>query len=80
MNWNNIDLTSAYEVSQDILDGYSSETLLLEVQCNCPVINRETVRKQALYEIELKRKVAIEILEANLDNYVNAALKNRNAG
>ena len=78
MNWNNIDLNSPYERSQDILDGYDSDTLLMEIEHNCPVINRDTVRKQAMYEIELKRKVAIEILEANLDNYVNEALKYRN--
>jgi len=77
MNWNNIDLNSPYERNQDILDGYDCETLLLEVACNCPEINRETVRKQAMYEIELKRKTAIEILNANLDNLVKQAIKER---
>jgi len=78
MNWNNIDLNSPYERDQNILDSYDSDTLLLEIEHNCPEINRDTVRKQALYEINLKAKVAKEILEANLDNYVKEALKYRN--
>jgi len=78
MNWKNIDLNSPYERDQNILDSYDSDTLLLEIEHNCPEINRDTVRKQALYEINLKAKVAKEILEANLDNYVKEALKYRN--
>ena len=77
MNWNKIDLTSPYERSQDILDGYDSETLLLEVACNCKEITKETIRKQAMYEINLKHKTAVEILEANLDNYLTEALRER---
>ena len=77
MNWNKIDLSSPYESSQNILDGYDSDTILLEVECNLPVINRDTVRKQALESIKSKYDTAIEILEANLDNYVKEALKYR---
>jgi len=77
MNWNKIDLSSPYESSQNILDGYDSDTILLEVECNLPIINRDTVRKQALESIKSKYNTAIEILEANLDNYVKEALKYR---
>jgi hypothetical protein len=78
MNWNKINLDSPYESSQDILDGYDSDTILLEVSCNLKDINRETVRAQ--FETSLKSKIdsAREIFEANLDNYVNHALKYRN--
>lgn len=77
MNWKNINLQSPYERQQDILDGYDSETILLEVACNCPVIDRESVRKQALESINQKYKTAIEILEANLDNLTAEALRQR---
>lgn len=77
MNWNNIDLNSPYERSQPILDSYDCETLLLEVAHNCREITRETVRAQAMESINGKYKTAIEILEANLDNLVAEALKER---
>jgi hypothetical protein len=77
MNWNNIDLNSPFERSQDILDGYDSETLLLEVACNLPVITKETIRKQAMESINSKYRTAIEILDANLENYFAVALKEK---
>lgn len=79
MNWKNIDLNSPYERDQNILDSYDSNTLLMEIEHNCKEITIETVRAQALHEINLKRKIAIEILEDNLANYVKEALKYRNA-
>lgn len=77
MNWNNINLQSPYELDQPILDSYSCADLLLEVACNLKEITRQTVREQALKEINLKHKTAIEILDANLDNLTAAALKER---
>jgi hypothetical protein len=79
MNWTKIDLDSPFELSQDILDGYSSQQLLLEINCNVKDINRQTVRAQ--FEESLKGKISScrEIFEANLDNYVNQALKERNS-
>ena len=77
MNWNNVDLTSPYESSQPLLDPYNFDTLLLEVSCNLREITPETVRKQALESINGKYKTALEILEANLNNITDAALKER---
>jgi len=77
MNWNNIDLNSPYERSQDILDGYDCETLLLEVSCNLKVINKETVRAQAMESLKSKFNTAVEILDANLDNLVKEAQQER---
>ncbi len=77
MNWNNIDLNSPYERQQNILDGYDSETLLLEVNCNLRDITRDTIRAQAMESIKSKYNTAVEILEANLDNYLTEALKER---
>lgn len=77
MNWNNINLESPYELQQPILDPYTSETLLLEVECNCKEINHQTVREQAMGELNLKFKTAVEILDANLDNLVKKATQTR---
>lgn len=77
MNWNNVDLNSPYESSQLLLDPYSFDTLLLEVSCNLREITPETVREQALESINSKYKTALEILEANIQNITNAALKER---
>lgn len=77
MNWKNVNLSSPSESSQDILDSYNFDDLLLEISCNLNEITPETVRKQALYEINLKYKTAIQILEDNLQNITDAALKYR---
>lgn len=79
MNWNNIDLNSPYERSQNILDSYDSDTLLLEVSCNIKDITKEAIREQALLTIKAKFDIAVEILEANLCNYLKEAQKYRNS-
>ena len=78
MNWKNIDLKSSYERSQDILDAYSFDTLLLEVSCNLREVNEQTIREQ--FEISLKSKIdsAREIFEANLQNILKEANEYRN--
>jgi SUMO ligase MMS21 Smc5/6 complex component len=77
MNWNNIDLTSPYELDQPILDSYDCKTILLEVACNIKDITRESVRRQAIESIKNKYETALEILEANLDNLTKEALRER---
>lgn len=77
MNWNNINLNSPYELSQNILDGYDCKTLLLEVSCNLREITPETVREQAMLSIKTKYETAIEILNANLNNLVKEAKKEK---
>jgi hypothetical protein len=77
MDWNNINLNSNYERAQDILDPYTSDTLLLEIACNLKEINRETVREQAMLSLKTKYETAIEIINANLDNFTAEALKER---
>ena len=73
MNWKNIDLTDNTERDLNILDPYSFNILLLEIDCNVKLINKETVRNQ--FKTELKRKTveAIEIFNNNLDNIVKQA-------
>ena len=70
MNWNNIDLASNYERSQNFLDGYDFETLILELTCNykaelmCPGL----VRQHAAEAIAAKARDAIDIIEKNSIN------------
>jgi hypothetical protein len=78
MNRNNINLNSPYESSQEILDGYSFDTILLEIDCNLPVINPETVKAQFEFELQKRLRSAREVFAANLDNIVNHAIKERN--
>ena len=77
MGWNNVDLKS-HEVESNILDSYSFETLLLEVNCNLPEITKETVRRQFLESLKANIETAKEIFEANLDNVVKHAQSKRN--
>ena len=77
MNWKNIDLNSAYEREQNILDSLSTETLLLEVSCNVKEINEATVTAQ--FETSLKMAVdsAREVFKNNLKNITAYAIKER---
>jgi len=77
MNWTNVNLNSTYEASQSILDAYSFDTLLLEIECNLPVINADTVKAQAMLSIKQAYDSAIEVLNNNLQNITNHALKTR---
>ena len=77
MNWKNVDLTDGYEREQDFLDGYSFDTLLLEIQCNLKVINRKTVEEQFLEVLQYKIDDAKEIFYNNIDNIVAQAKKER---
>ena len=77
MDWNNVDLKSS-EVEAAIIDGYSFETLLLEIHCNLREINRETVTAQFNESLKSKIVSAKEVFAANLDNIVKIALEERN--
>lgn len=79
MDWNKINLNDGYERDQNILDPYSSDCLLLEVNCNLREINADTVRAQFNESLESKINSAREIFEANINNYVKQAKKERAA-
>jgi len=70
MDWNNIDLSSNYELSRDFLDGYSFDTLILELTCNykAELITPELVRKHAKEFILAKADEAFSIIEHNAKN------------
>tara|TARA_R110000765_G_scaffold218531_1_gene322975 strand:+ start:78 stop:320 length:243 start_codon:yes stop_codon:yes gene_type:complete len=67
MNWNNIDLNDGYERDQHLIDPLTFSTLLLEVGCNCRVINEEAIKKQ--FEEDLQSRIE----EARLVFYLNLA-------
>ena len=43
MDYLNINFSNDHEKNSNILDGYDSETLFLEISCNLTEINEETV-------------------------------------
>ncbi len=77
MDWNNVDLKSGYERSQNILDGYDFDTLLLEIACNVREINKESVKAQVMESLANNIRSAKEVFEANLDNITEQAIKER---
>lgn len=80
MDWKNVNLNDGYEADQNLLENYTFSTLLLEIHCN--------LKKEELTPIQIKKHAreviinkyfeAIEILEDNIDNIVNKAIKDRN--
>ncbi len=76
-DWDNIDLTYAYERDKNMLDPYSFEDLLLEIRCNLKDINSQTVLVQARESIDAKYREAIGILNANIYNIIQYAKSER---
>lgn len=77
-DWNNVDLNEgSYERESLLIDPLSFDTLLLELKCNCRVIDETAVLKQ--FETDLKSRVneAIEICKANVSNIAKQANKER---
>ena len=77
IDWSDIDLDSGYERDLPMLDNYTFENLLLEVNCNIPNINEDSVRKQFNESLESKITSCKEIFEDNLENIVNYAIEYR---
>lgn len=78
MDWNNVDLNSPSERAANLLEPYTFDGLLLEVAHNIRDINTETVRVHAREELKAKYHEALRILDANLTNITNEALRERN--
>jgi len=77
-DWYNIDLTSAFERDQCLIDPLTFEILLIEIGCNLSEINAETVTAQ--FEEDLRSRVdeARSIFKSNLENIVRYAQEQRN--
>ena len=78
IDWENVNLNSPFESSRNLLENYTFDTLLLEIHCNLPTINEQTVKAQAQESIKAKYREALEILENNLSNITKHAQKERN--
>ena len=77
-NWSNIDFSSAYETSLAIIDPYTFDGLLLEINCNLPKITSESVMKQFEDALQSRINSAREIMRDNLGNIVKHANEQRN--
>jgi hypothetical protein len=77
MNWKNIDLESSYESSQEILDGYNFDQLLLEIECNLKDINVKTITDQFESELECRINSARDVFKNNLQNILKKSHKTR---
>jgi len=77
MNWEKINLENENERNLDFLDAYNFKELLLEIECNIKDINAENVRKQAFDCLKDRYLEAKEIIDANLNNIVKYAKKER---
>jgi len=77
MDYANVNFNSSYEVSQNLIEPLRFETLLLEVECNLPVISEKTIRKQ--FELDLQSRIteAREIFDANIKNMTKHARQTR---
>ena len=69
-DWSNIDLTDNYERNLNLLEPYSFDTLLLEINCNIPNDKRtpKAIKNHAIGVLRMKYLEALEILEENLEN------------
>lgn len=75
-DWKNIDLDS-HEIDSSLIDDFTFEDLMLLINCNLPVINKETVRAEFMKLLESKVDETKDIFESNLDNIVKYAIKER---
>lgn len=78
MNWANVDLNSSYERSQNILDGYSFDTLLLEISTNLTTMDKPTITALFEKQIREKMRIAREVFNNNIENIVENALEWQN--
>lgn len=77
INWSNVNLSDSWERSRNILEPYSFDTLLLEVECNLREVNAATVTAQFESILQAKVAEAREIFAANLANIVSNAQERR---
>lgn len=79
MDWNNVNLTDAYEREQPFLDSIDFDTILLELKCNFKKeeLTEEVISAYIQRRINQHVKLAIEIAKSNLPNIVKQAIKER---
>lgn len=77
-NWSNVDLNSPSERDSALVDAFTFDTLLLEINCNIKEITPQAVRAQFEESLKLNIEQAREIFNDNLENIVKQAIKERN--
>jgi hypothetical protein len=77
-DWSNINFSSAYETSLAIVDEYTFDGLLLEINCNLPKITSESVMRQFEDALQSRITSAREVMRDNLENIVQHANEQRN--
>ena len=78
IDWSNIDLQSNYEISLAIVDAYTFDDLLLEINCNLPVIDEKTIMRHFEDALQSRINSAREIMRENLQNITRHAQAYRN--
>lgn len=77
-DWNNINLTSICDRDLFLIDPLTFEILLLEIGCNIPEINEETVITQFEKDLASRVEEARSVFYANLTNITKYAQQQRN--
>lgn len=77
IDWHNVDFDSPSESSRNLIENLTFDTLLLEINCNLPEINAETVAAQFEADLQSRIEEARSIFAANLENIVAHARKER---
>jgi hypothetical protein len=78
MNWNNVNLKDSFERSQNILDGYSFDTLLLEISTNLVTMDEQTISRYFEKQLREKIDIARSVFNSNLKNIVADAIEYQN--
>lgn len=69
IDWKNINL-DGWEVSLSLIEGLTFSQFILELDCNCPVVDEAAVLAQFEDDLQNKIEDAREVLRANLKNLV----------
>ena len=77
MDWKNVDLNDGYEQDQCILDGYTFNQLLLEINHNLREITEETVMAQFEESLRSKIECARDVMRWNIKNITKKAKQER---
>ena len=72
-DWKNIDLNSPCQRDLHLIDPLTFGTLLLEIDCNLPVICEATVRQQFMTDLNSRVEEAKSVFEDSLQNIVQYA-------
>jgi hypothetical protein len=71
--WNSIDMNSPSQTGLELIDSLTFDTLLMEIGCNCPEINVETVTKQFEEDLQSRVRSAREVFLANRAGLIRKA-------